>query len=89
MVHPLKNVKWLNTDSTKKLYFLSGINREITPNQVTKLCKSVKKMGIIRPVLVVSISFIDGVKRTYILDGQHLFTALTRLIKEEENFYII
>lgn len=78
-MNPLKNVKWLSPDSTKKLYILKGINREIIPNQVTKLCKSLKKMGCIRPVLTVSLSFLEGVKRTYVIDGQHLLNALIRM----------
>jgi hypothetical protein len=35
-------------------------------------------MGIIRPVVIAYISFIDGIKKSYIIDGQHLFNALIR-----------
>jgi hypothetical protein len=35
-------------------------------------------MGIIRPVVVAYISFIDGTRKLFIIDGQHLFNALIR-----------
>lgn len=57
---------------------LTGINRPVIPAQVTKLAKSINKMGIIRPVLVATISFITGKPVTYILDGQHLYHACMR-----------
>lgn len=68
----------LKKDSKQSFYYLAGINRAINPSQVTKLAESVNKMGIIRPVVVADISFIDGKKKTYIVDGQHLFNALIR-----------
>ena len=36
-------------------------------------------MGCIRPVIVTSMNFIDGVRRTYVIDGQHLSTGLIRM----------
>ena len=68
----------LKKDSKQSFYYLAGINRAINPSQVTKLAESVNRMGIIRPVVVAEISFVDGKKKTYIIDGQHLFNALIR-----------
>jgi hypothetical protein len=36
-------------------------------------------MGIIRPVVVATFDFLDGVMTTYIIDGQHLYHALMRV----------
>ena len=68
----------LKKDSKQSFSYLAGINRPIYPAQVTKLAESVIKMGIIRPVVIAYISFVDGVKKPYIIDGQHLFNALIR-----------
>ena len=68
----------LKKDSKQSFSYLAGINRPINPSQVTKLANSVNKMGIIRPVVVAELSFIDGKKKLYIVDGQHLFNALIR-----------
>jgi hypothetical protein len=68
----------LKKDSKQSFSYLAGINRPINPAQVTKLAQSVNKMGIIRPVVVAELSFIDGKKKPYIIDGQHLFNALIR-----------
>jgi hypothetical protein len=68
----------LKKDSKQSFSYLAGINRPINPAQVTKLAQSVNRMGIIRPVIVAYISFIDGIKKPYIIDGQHLFNALIR-----------
>lgn len=68
----------LKKDSSKKLNYLAGINRPINPSQVTKLAESVKKIGIIRPIVIAQLSFITGKSEQYIIDGQHLFNALIR-----------
>ena len=68
----------LKKDSKQSFSYLAGINRPINPAQVTKLAESVIKMGIIRPVVIAYVSFIDGIKKPYIIDGQHLFNALIR-----------
>lgn len=60
------------------LSLLAGINRPITPGQVTKIAESINKMGNIRPIVVAIISFITGKPTKYIIDGQHLFNALIR-----------
>jgi hypothetical protein len=69
---------WMTQKSNKPIKYLAGINRPILPSHVTKLANSVTKMGIIRPIVLTSISFIDGKPAWYIIDGQHLFNALLR-----------
>ncbi len=76
--HPLMNIKWAKPDSKIGFHFLSGINRPIVPSHVTKLSNSLSFMGAIRPVVCTYINFIDGVKRLYVLDGQHLINGLLR-----------
>jgi len=68
----------LKKDSTKSFSYLAGINRAINPSQVTKLAKSVNKLGILRPIVIANIPFINGKPTDYIIDGQHLFNALLR-----------
>jgi hypothetical protein len=70
-------IQILKIDGSKGFKFLTGINRDVIPSQVTKLAASIELMGIIRPVVVADISFLDE-RGTYILDGQHLFYALMR-----------
>ena len=72
------NIKYLKANSKKGFSFLAGINRSVNPSQVTKLSNSIDKMGIIRPVIISNISFIDGKSVPYIIDGQHLYTACLR-----------
>lgn len=67
----------LKKDSKKGFSYLDGINRPVVPNQVTKLAKSLIKMGCIRPIVVAKCLFIDPDK-LFIIDGQHLFNALLR-----------
>jgi hypothetical protein len=74
----LKNIKWIDQKSRVKFHYLAGINRPIYPAQVTKLAKSLNRMGCLRPVVVSEISFITGKPQLYIIDGQHLFNALLR-----------
>lgn len=71
-------VKILKKNSTKGFSFLAGINRAINPSQVTRLADSIDKMGIIRPVVITKIKFIDSKEKEYIIDGQHLYTACLR-----------
>jgi hypothetical protein len=70
---------YLSINSTKGFSLLAGINRPINPSQVTKLSNSIDKMGVIRPVVVATISFLDDAQITYIIDGQHLYMACLRL----------
>lgn len=60
------------------LYFLA-MNRGVNPAHVTKIAESIRAMGCIRSIVVVKTDLIDGVMRTYIVEGQHLFHALVRL----------
>jgi len=70
----------LKPTSKKGLHFLAGINRAVGPGHVTKIANAIMRIGkIIRPVVVAKISFIDGIEKLYIIDGQHLYTALLRL----------
>lgn len=75
----LKNMKWLSTTGTIKFNYLAGINRPINPGQVSKLAKSLEKMGSLRPVVIGEVSFITGKVDKYIIDGQHSFNAHMRL----------
>lgn len=68
----------LKKNSHKSFSYLAGINRPINPSQVTKLAESVKKLGILRPVIIAKIAFINGKLTSYIIDGQHLFNSLLR-----------
>lgn len=72
------DIKWLKVDSNQGFNILEGINRIIRPAQVSKMCLSIDKMGIIRPVVVANLSY-KGKKGLYIIDGQHLYFALLRL----------
>jgi hypothetical protein len=67
------------TVNYSRFFFLSGINRPVGSGHVATLRESILNMGILRPVIVATLDFIDGVKRTYVVDGQHLFTAIQGL----------
>lgn len=69
---------WINISGNKSVKYLAGLNRSIKPSQVTILASAIDKMGIIRPVVLAEMSFIDGTKSWYIIDGQHLFNACLR-----------
>jgi hypothetical protein len=69
---------WIKINGSKSVKYLAGLNRSITPGQVTKIATAIDKMGVIRPVVLTEISFIDGKKAWYIIDGQHLFNACLR-----------
>lgn len=73
----LKNLQWSNSKTV--WYILTGINRGISPSHVTKVAKSIEKLGNLRPIVVADLSFISGKLQTYIIDGQHLFNACLRL----------
>jgi hypothetical protein len=73
------DIKTLKITGSKGFSILAGVNREITPNHVTKLATSLDAMGVIRPVVVATFDFLDGKNTTYIIDGQHLYHALMRV----------
>lgn len=75
---PLESIKWITDTSRVKLNYLAGINRPINPGHVTKLAKSLEKIGTVQPVVTAQLSFITGKPEFYIIDGQHKFNALIR-----------
>jgi hypothetical protein len=54
------------------------MNRGIDSKHVQKMIASVRTMGVIRPVITTTTNIIEGETKTYIIDGQHLATALER-----------
>jgi hypothetical protein len=73
----LSKLKWLSPSSKMVVKLLAGINRPIYPKQVNKLVYAVNKMGVLRPIIIAELDFITGKKEYYIIDGQHLYTALS------------
>jgi hypothetical protein len=71
-------IKWLSANSKKGFLLLAGLNRAIVPYHVTKMSISVDRMGIVRPVVIATLSFITGKPEKYIIDGQHLYTSCLR-----------
>jgi hypothetical protein len=78
MKHPIMTVRVLKSNSKNGFALLAGINRNVIPSQVTKMCKSIDKMGLVRPILVAELDFITGRPEKYIIDGQHLYNACIR-----------
>lgn len=74
-----KTVDLKHTRNYDLFHFLTGINRAVKPEQVTVLRHSISQVGCFRNVVVADISFINGRVTRYIIDGQNLFVALTRL----------
>ena len=54
------------------------MNRAIDSKHVQKMIRSLRLQGCLRAVICCKTSIIDGVERTYIIDGQHVATALER-----------
>lgn len=54
------------------------MNRGIDSRHVQKMITSIRKMGVIRCVITCTTNIIEGEMKTYIIDGQHLATALER-----------
>jgi hypothetical protein len=79
--YALKNIKFI--PSSTPLEILEDLNREIIPSHGTKLSKSLKYMGNIRPIIITKIKFKSRVYKYYLLDGQHLYTALKSLGVDE------
>ncbi len=69
----------LKKESKKGFSLLAGINRDVIPSHVTKIANSILKTGCGRSIIVAQLSFIEGVVKWYIIDGQHLYYALIRL----------
>lgn len=64
------------TDYSK--FSILPMNRAIDSKHVQKMITSIRKMGVIRCVIAVTTNIIEGIEKTYIIDGQHLATALER-----------
>jgi hypothetical protein len=76
------NVKSLKSriktlSKNQSLEFIA-INRKITPGHVTKIASSIDLIGVVRSVIVATVSFITGKPIKIIVDGQHLFLAMIR-----------
>lgn len=54
------------------------MNRGIDSKHVQKMIASIRKMGVLRCVITTTTDIIEGEKKRYIIDGQHLATALER-----------
>ena len=54
------------------------MNRDIDSKHVQKMVYSLRKQGCIRAVICCKTNLIEGVEKLYIIDGQHLATALER-----------
>ena len=72
-----KELKVKNTTSYSKFSVLP-MNREIDSKHVQKMIASIRKMGVLRCVIACTTNIIEGALKTYIIDGQHLATALER-----------
>lgn len=76
----LNNIKWYNSKSKKKIHFLPHpINRATDEKHINKIGESIKKKGVLRPVIVAAITFLTGKLEHYIIDAQHMFKALEKL----------
>lgn len=71
----LKKIKF--SKDYKKFLFLDNINRMVDPAHVQKMVASIRSMNVVRPVICVQVSFITGKNQLFIVDGQHLFNALS------------
>ena len=61
-----------------KMFSILPMNREIRSEHVEKLVRSIRTMGIIRPVIICKTDVLEGEMKNYIVDGQHLATACER-----------
>lgn len=63
----------------EKFHHLTDINRSVNPLHASKMKNSIQKYGQLRPVLVARLDFIGTRTLDYIVDGQHLMSALVQL----------
>jgi hypothetical protein len=75
--YPLKNLKFISSDVP--LCHFENLNREVAASQANKIAKSMLKMGNLRAIVVVKLKYKSKTSKYYILDGQHLYTALLSL----------
>lgn len=73
-----KNVFTVKSTENYEMFQFLPMNRNTNPKIIELMVKSIRTMGVIRPVVCVRTSIYDGTMRTYIVDGQHLFKALQR-----------
>ena len=73
----LRDTKWLKAN--QGLALLAGVNRPIIPTHVIKVCKSIRRYGMLRPVIVVETTLFTGKTERYIIDGQHAYNACLSL----------
>jgi len=71
-------MKKLKHTNNYGMFSLLPMNRNINSKHVQTMIKSIRKMGVIRPVVICKTNCVEGVTKTYIVDGQHLATALER-----------
>ena len=64
------------TDYSK--FSILPMNRAIDSKHVQKMIKSLRVQGCVRAIICCRTSIIEGVEKTYIIDGQHVATALER-----------
>jgi hypothetical protein len=72
-----KELKIKHTTDYSKFAILP-MNRGVDSKHVQKMITSIRKMGVIRTVITTTTNIVEGVTKTYIIDGQHLATALER-----------
>jgi hypothetical protein len=72
----------ISTTKNYKRFSLLPMNREIMSRHAERMAESIQIMGVIRPVVCCETTVLEGTKKLYILDGQHLFTGLQRLDME-------
>jgi hypothetical protein len=68
----------VNTTVDYSKFAVLPMNRGIDSKHVQKMITSIRKMGVIRCVITTTTDIIEGEKKRYIIDGQHLATALER-----------
>lgn len=70
------NVKIQRKENKKRFKLLEGVNRPA--DHVNSQVSAVRQLGILRPVVVAKFEF-NGKLDHYIIDGQNLYAALTKL----------
>lgn len=72
-----KDLKIKHT-TTYSTFSVLPMNRAIDSKHVQKMIASLRLQGCLRVVICCRTNIIEGVERTYIIDGQHMATALER-----------
>lgn len=66
----------VNSTANYSKFSILPMNREIKSAHVQTMADSIKKMGVIRPAVCVETDLVEGSKKRYIIDGQHMAKAL-------------